>query len=438
MDTIELLLLITAAILFAIMVVYAARIKNKREKDFQTDVPNPGLSSMLVTEDEGVEFKDDKAIETKEVADKPVEIQMEENKRCYLEDVILYFINDGAGKYGLADADGRIVIPPIWDKIDSWRPIYGGYNYIIVLRNGKCGLLANDGTELIPPVLDKIRKNDVFLDSLENWQYMIGKCSAWIVKDGKEGIYSLAEKKMLIPPIYDKVKCSLHIEEGFEAKIGAKDVYYDVKGKVLYPLNDDLVMVGCPGRLALVKRNGKYGFINRDGVIVEPVVHKEADYNVDHEEVTIDGVKGKVTHEGKILFHTRTWIDEQGTIYEPDVESESGIYIYTTPRILKIPLGIIIHLDDITYVERVEGEPGLVSHRKLFPDGKYECQDEVIPIGSTQHDYYEYMDHDENELHIEGESFGDIVEGKDAEFLWDWFWQNFQAEFIEKNTKLKS
>jgi len=346
----------------------------------------------------------------------------------YIGGVTLNTINNGAGKYGFADADGKVVVPPKWDKLNSWSPPIGEYNYIKVFRKGifrkgKYGLLANDGTKLIPPVMDEI-KDYVFIPDVE-WRYRIGENFAWIVKNGKEGIFSLIEKKIIIPPVYDSVECSYHIKDGFEASIELKNVYFDKHGKVLYQLKNGIEMVGKPGRLALVKKNGKYGFIDRDGVIVEPIVHEDASYDVIHEEVTIDGVKGEVKYDGKISMHNRTWVDENGNIYEPDVETESGIYIYTKPRILIIPFDERIHLDDIIYIERVEGEPGEVTHRKIYSDGKYEEYVKEYSIGGTQHDYYDYMDHQENELHIYGKGFGYCVEDKDAEFLWHWFMENF-------------
>ena len=109
----------------------------------------------------------------------------------------------------------------------------------------------------------------------------------------------------------------------------------------------------------------------------------------------------------------------------PDVETESGIYINTKSHTLKIPSGKVINIDEITYVERVLGWPGEIHYKKLFQDGKSECYNEFLSIGSTQHDYYDYMDHNENELHIEGENFSHLVKGKDAEFLWAWFLQYF-------------
>lgn len=159
------------------------------------------------------------------------------------------------GKWGLADADGNVLLNA---KYDTIYPVEGGLEAIVVTMGEQYGLLNYEGEVLIP-----FGQYDfISSDSTE------GSNLLYVTKDGKEGFLdteSFAEK---IPLMYDQVVESF--EDGRLYATVLLDGMYGVidrEGNLVYPLKYERAQVYDNNYITLVK-DGKLGLLNNNGKIV--------------------------------------------------------------------------------------------------------------------------------------------------------------------------
>lgn len=72
-------------------------------------------------------------------------------------------------KWGLINADGQIIVEPLYDAIGEFKE----FGYAIMQRNGKVGMLQSDGSELVEPAYDDLKVLDstlVAVKQLNDWK----------------------------------------------------------------------------------------------------------------------------------------------------------------------------------------------------------------------------------------------------------------------------
>jgi hypothetical protein len=72
-------------------------------------------------------------------------------------------------KWGLINADGQIIVDPIYDAIGEFKQ----FGYAVMQRNGRVGMLQSDGTELIAPAYDDVKVLDstlIAVKVMEDWK----------------------------------------------------------------------------------------------------------------------------------------------------------------------------------------------------------------------------------------------------------------------------
>lgn len=170
-------------------------------------------------------------------------------------------------KYGLLTDNNETVKALIYDDITPLSDSHGTEDNIgIVFTKGNQQQLTNEFGSIITPFSD-YRFVDNKLDYLDNMSV--------IEKDGKYGLFSVKEKKVLIQPIYEDMYERIY-NDSILAQLNGKKVLIDTSGKVLI---SDLSQYAAIERSnnennIIVKTNDdKYGVIDYKGKTIIPAVY---------------------------------------------------------------------------------------------------------------------------------------------------------------------
>lgn len=180
-------------------------------------------------------------------------------------------------------------------------------------------------------------------------------------------------------------------------------------------------------------KNGKYGFINIKGNVVVPVVYDYAGYYDDGSSwIKQDSLQRRVDVNGRIM-RMDALSKEEKEWGEPDLVTPwSELYLKEKLLITNDFVGgyrgdryrlALIHLDDIILVVKKEGSVGSVYKETFHTDScSIETDCEELSIGSTQHDYYDYMDPPSSFSIITRNGRYDIDSHLEIETktIWDW------------------
>lgn len=132
------------------------------------------------------------------------------------------------GKYGALNLEGKEVLPCEYQKID-WYPFDGDNKQIIILKNGKWGLIGKDAKIIIEPLYDKIEMNYEIMD--------LGQLETPIFSLKQKGKYGLSnlEGQIIYPCIYSEIspEYDCEIQYQLSLSIGKKKGVGDVFGKII-------------------------------------------------------------------------------------------------------------------------------------------------------------------------------------------------------------
>jgi len=311
-------------------------------------------------------------------------------------------------KWGIIDSSGKICLPAIWDRVYTLGLVPRGN--IVVISGRKIGLYnAETGKEIIPVIMDEI--NNLHASDLNNF---MREHFVVVSKGGKRGVFDL-DGKEIIPIKYKVIDTAEYAYGCFEIRtfIGDFDCkyeYFTQEGVPAFPLSDGLEYEKSPRRLACVKKNGKYGFINIKGDVVVPVVYDDAGYYDDGSGWVKQGsFQMRVDGNGKPIMKIKSLSSGEDILLskdygEPDaVTPWSALYLEKKVLVTNEFIGgmyrsdsyrlAIINLDDIVCVVNEEGSIGSKYTRTFHTDRcSIEADSDDLSIGSTQHDYYDYMD----------------------------------------------
>lgn len=186
------------------------------------------------------------------------------------------------GKYGFINGEGKVVIPPQFDKVGIWSE-----GLCRVEIDGKNGFINNTGGIVISPqpynstffseglALTRIDGKTGFID--KSGKFVIAAkygCFTGYFQDGLAAVQSVGRYvgfidktgEMVIEPHFENWEC--HFSEGMAAvKIGGRYGFIDRTGKVVIEPQYDFAGSFREG-LAGVLLNGKIGFIDKTGKVV--------------------------------------------------------------------------------------------------------------------------------------------------------------------------
>lgn len=168
-----------------------------------------------------------------------------------IEEIIYKPFKDSFGKWGFKDDTGKIIIPPEYDDVESYRE---GLAKIEI--NGKYGFIDKNNNMVIPAKYDNVRP---FIDGL-----------ASVCKNGKWGFIDKTGK-IIIHPKFNKLSWSF--SEGLAcAKVKEKWGFIDKDGKFVIPAKYDDAHYFSEG-LAAVEIKKKWGFIDKNGNMAIPAIY---------------------------------------------------------------------------------------------------------------------------------------------------------------------
>jgi len=154
-------------------------------------------------------------------------------------------------------------------------PFYG--DRACVIKNKKIGYIDFDGSKVIDIIWDEVNCGKQSWKH-ENGRY-ISQSEPWAVRKDEKWGYINRDGKIIIPLQFDHA--SLFDNNRARIKIDNKWGYINISGDlVIEPVYDDIGIFKCIGKKgnksyysALVKKYGKFGFINEDGkYITKPLI----------------------------------------------------------------------------------------------------------------------------------------------------------------------
>ena len=195
-----------------------------------------------------------------------------------------------SNKWGLMDRQGNIVVPIIYDEIKFEKTDFA--NCYIAKKNNKFGCLNSLGKVIIPVIYDY--EDYHFLERIDKL-YLVSL-------DGKKGCIDKTGK-LVIPTKYSSIDYDYNSELIF-VYIGNQEIYdktkktkrlvyvekygcYDKNGNELLPTNFNSkeeckkslnekqfkVTKSITNNISIVKQNCRYGFANKSGEIVVPIIY---------------------------------------------------------------------------------------------------------------------------------------------------------------------
>jgi hypothetical protein len=204
------------------------------------------------------------------------------------------FKDDKTGKYGFKDANGKIVVAPVYDTTKAFedgvavvgkRVTYIDYEYGLINKTGKLiapvkytSIYVGYGFIVVEDNIKGIEKNG-FIDKTGKmitplkYDY-VGDISSSMARVGIGDKYGYIDKagKEIIPVKYETIYSA---DNGvIITEKDDKPILVNKAGKET-PLNFEKVGFEYYGKL-LVKQNNKYGFINTKGEIAIPLKYDDA------------------------------------------------------------------------------------------------------------------------------------------------------------------
>lgn len=255
------------------------------------------------------------------------------------------FLVSSAGKTGIVTNNGKWLLPPEYDTIElQWK------TYLVLRQHGKMTYADTYGKLLLP-----LQFEDAGILNDEHFDVKTG---------GKWGVYSTAEKRLLIPAVYESFDycggCGRKGDYLFAQKNGkwgiidfdnnilmpfeyehehafmrsdnwvqclkkeGHEVTINLKTKKEYaaPEYTDMTVIG--NGLLKAQKNGKYGLISEDGATVADFIYDDITDVYDETEsgpylrITKDGKTGILREDGKVII---------APAYEGDITASGQYFI---------------------------------------------------------------------------------------------------------------
>lgn len=208
-----------------------------------------------------------------------------------------YYIAELNDKFGLVDSNNKVLIPIIYDELSAFE------RFIKVKKDNKYGLITENNDIIKPPIYDDITPlNDSHGDSIgmvftkdrqqqltNKFGHIITEFSDYrfvsdklyeldnmsvIEKNGKYGLFSVKDKKVITPPIYEDMFDRIY-NNSIMAQLDGKKVLIDTSGKML--IEDlsqytEIVRLNDSDKIEVKIKDDKYGLIDYAGkTIIAPI-----------------------------------------------------------------------------------------------------------------------------------------------------------------------
>lgn len=261
-----------------------------------------------------------------------------------------YITIDSNNKYGLVSYAGSKILENKYEKID---PIYGE-NYFVIEQSGKQKLINAKGEVVIEKGFDEIKqinsdgivyiedKKYGFMDfdknvKIEPQYEELKEINTGIFKaktSGKYGIIDISNKEKLKPEyadIYYEKDAGFYVseDEKYNSQILDSDFKVKLKG-IISELNKDKGFIKLKinneykyynfkfeeksvkeilssNKLFVSKKDGKYGFIDKDGTVVVDYIYDEAQEQNSYGFAAVkkNDLWGAINSEGKVVLEPK-------------------------------------------------------------------------------------------------------------------------------------
>ena len=269
-----------------------------------------------------------------------------------------FIVKNADNKYGIVDNSNNIILGLQYDEIEK---VYGNDLYVVKI-NGKQQLVKKDGTEVLSDKFDEIKailkEKDAGIIYTQDGKYGVmdllgtnkinakyeelkeAKSGIYIAKkDGKYGIIDISENEKVAfkyNMITYNEKADLYVAEDEEFNNDVMDSNFEVKQSgILISLDEEKGYIELrqadeykyynfkfeekkeseiytSNTLYLSKKDGKYGFVDKDGKVVVDYIYDDAtNQNVyGYVGVKKDGKWGSLDNKGNIVQEPTYDLDE--------------------------------------------------------------------------------------------------------------------------------
>jgi len=184
-------------------------------------------------------------------------------------------------KHGLLDTAGRVVLQPAFDRI---HPFHEGLAW--ALRGGKMGMIDTAGRWVVRPQFRRA--------------YRLPSGRSIVQNGSKRGVVDDAGRIILAPqfryvwPAGDDV---------FVREKPGRWRVMDRKGRLLFRLSAECIRKPFSGGLLAVRRNGKWGYVDRSGkVVIAPQFARAGKFSEGLAAASRGGLYGYIDRAGNVVI----------------------------------------------------------------------------------------------------------------------------------------
>jgi len=237
-------------------------------------------------------------------------------------------LDEKSGLYGFVDADDKYVVKPIYKEVDFSFGFKPGLSKV-VNKNGKTGFVNEEGKEVVPCKYDEAGsfENGYTIVKIKTGEYdykngLIDSTGKEVItlKYGKleyypkDNVLVFGEEntskvglmdikgKVLIPPQYEF--WSKTVSKGLWP-VGKNDIcgVVNLKNEIVVPFTYEMIeSYSDELNVALAKKDGKYGFIDRTGKVIIPFMYKDGWSSSTYLAVKKDDKWGIINVDNKIIL----------------------------------------------------------------------------------------------------------------------------------------
>lgn len=191
----------------------------------------------------------------------------EEHSNKDWNNIIGYVLYDENHMRGFISLDGSYYLPLEYNDIRV-----AADDYLQVRKDGKDYLLTMTGRKVF--TAENIKCVSTYIqesDSTGHYKY-----DAIVTLNGKQGVYSLSQQKILIPPVYEKIELlsSCNTPNWTVVKSGKCGALTYTGATLIPAVYDGLELVSSQTKHWAVAKNGKRGVLTYTGATLIPVTHE--------------------------------------------------------------------------------------------------------------------------------------------------------------------
>lgn len=220
------------------------------------------------------------------------------------------------GKKGITDREGKILIPPMYDRFGHFSQT----GNVVASKNGLYGVVSEQG-EIIPFIYASIDRhtNEIFRVSLtkENQTTM--------------GLIDLEVGKEILPAIYEKVGFPMDGLSRIDLKtpVGLRYGYADLSGKIVIPAIYEAADENFLKGMTSVKLNGQTSILDTEGKTLVSTHHEALRLLIDNSSYIV-----QIPYRSRLVFCNQNKcgiMDFEGKIIIParykSIDFTKGVYL---------------------------------------------------------------------------------------------------------------